>query len=109
MSTEPDGAGESARDRFTLPPFDGERSWPAVRYGAPWNGFATPVVHRETLEDLLQTVGDGHRWEGDVVVLWPTIDLQPGEEPDEVDRLDPTSDGLYDLGELGWVFERVRV
>lgn len=94
-------------DRFTLPPFEGVRSWPAVRFGEPWNGFATPVVTRETLEDLLAAVDDGYRWEGDVVVVWSAIDLGPDDLPEYEDRLSPGADGLYDLGALGWVFERV--
>lgn len=96
-----------SQQRFTLPPFEGTRSWPAVRFGEPWNGFATPVVIRQTLEDLLEVVGDGYRWEGDDVVVWSAIDLGPDDLPEYEDRLSPDGEGLYDLGALGWVFERV--
>lgn len=92
--------------RFTLPPFEGARSWPAVRFGEPWNGFATPVVTRETLEDLLKAVGDGYRWEGADVVVWSSIDLGPDDLPEYEERLSPGRDGLYDLSSLGWVFEQ---
>lgn len=90
--------------RFTIEPLEETHSWPAERFGEPWNGFATPVVTRETLADLLQSLGEGYRWEEDTAVVWSTIDLAPGEEPEEEDRLTPDFDGLYDLGELGWVF-----
>lgn len=93
-------------NQFTLPGFEGTTSWTAVRFGDPWNGFATPVVCREVLEDLLGVIGDGHRWEGDEVLIWATIDLEPDDEPQDVERLSPDREGLYDLGALGWVFER---
>ena len=89
---------------FTL---DGsDRQWRAVRFGNPWNGFLTPVVARETLENILDSLEDGRRWEGDVAVVWPTIDMVPGEEPDPKteDRVVPDSEGNYDLGVLGWTF-----
>jgi hypothetical protein len=93
--------------RFALDGYD--VTWPAVHVGTPWNGFATPVVARSTLASLLETTGDGHRWDGDVAVVWPTIDLAPGDAPDPetVDRLEPDGEGNYDLGSLGWVFVEV--
>lgn len=90
--------------QFTLDGHDA--TWPAVRFGEPWNGFATPVVTRSTLASLLNATGDGYRWEGDTALVWPTIDLGPEDEPDpeSVDRLAPDTEGNYDLGALGWVF-----
>lgn len=44
------------------------------------------------LADLLQAIDDGYRWEEDTTVVWSSIDLGPDDQ------------GLYDLGELGWVF-----
>lgn len=92
---------------FTLDGHD--TTWPAVHFGAPWNGFATPVVTRATLASLLEATNDGHRWEGDVAFVWPSIDLGPYDEPDpeSVDRLEPNAAGHYDLGALGWVFVEV--
>lgn len=94
-------------DESRLADVDG--TWPAVRFGPPWNGFATPVVTRSTLASLLQRAGEGHRWDGDVAVVWPTIDLDPGDPPDPetIDRLEPDAEGHYDLGALGWVFVEV--
>lgn len=97
----------SAQQRFTLAPFERAQSWPAVRFGEPWNGFATPVVMRATLEDLLLTVGDGHRWEGADAVVWSAIDLAPEDPPEYEDRISPDAEGLYDLGQLGWTFEQI--
>ncbi len=100
--------GRMDQRRFTLDGHD--ETWPAVRFGEPWNGFATPVVTRSTLASLLEATGDGYRWEGDVAFVWPTIDLVQDDEPDpdSVDRLEPDAEGHYDLGALGWVFVAVR-
>lgn len=90
--------------RFALDGVD--RGWTAIRFGESWNGFLTPVVSRETLVELLNALGEGHRWEGKVAVVWPTVDLAPGDEHDGdlEDRLLPDREGNYDLGVLGWVF-----
>lgn len=80
--------------------------WPAVRFGEPWNGWAMPVVTKATLVGLLGCLDGGYRWEGDVAVVWPTVDAS-GAEFDvsgSEDRLEPDIDGHYDLGSLGWVF-----
>lgn len=93
--------------RFTLDGLEEEWTWQAIRFGVPWNGWATPVVSEETLRDLLGRVADGgHRWDGDVAVVWPTIDLLPGEQhdPESEDRVLPDEEGRYDLRVLGWVF-----
>lgn len=91
---------------FTLAPFEGRLSWSAERFGEPWNGFVTPTVTREVLKDLLISIGDGHRWDAADAVVWPTIDLSPDDQPEYEDRIEPGADGLYDLGPLGWTFER---
>ena len=85
------------------------RSWSAVSFGPDWNGWAAPHVTRETLEDVLADVFEGHRWERDVVVTWSTVDLDPGDEhdPETECRVAPGPDGTYDLRVLGWMFERV--
>ena len=87
-----------------------EYAWKAVRFGEPWNGWLTPVIKRETLENLLSFLGDGYRWKDDVALVWPTIDLGRAEvhDPETEDRLQPDGDGTYDLGELGWAFTPAR-
>lgn len=96
--------GRVSDGRFGLDAYDAQ--WQAVRFGAPWNGFATPVVSKTTMCAILATVSDGHRWDGDTVVLWPTIDLSADDEPDAEteSRVVPDADGNYDLGVLGWTF-----
>lgn len=70
----------------------------AVEYGEPWNGWATPVVTRETLADILTALELGHRWEGTTAV----VDVEDYE-----DRLEPREDGLYDLRQAGWTVQQV--
>ncbi len=103
------GAGPIA-GHFTLDSTE-DVSWPAVTFGPTWNGFATPVVTRQTLREMLARSPEGHRWEHDTVFVWSTIDLEDGASPDPsaVDRISPRPDGTYDLGVLGWAFELVRV
>jgi len=80
-----------------------EQRWPALRFGAPWNGWATPVVTREALAKALAASGEPHRWEGDLAWLGtPAADLRPGEEPEFYDPVTPGEDGTYDLGQMGW-------
>jgi hypothetical protein len=85
------------------------RSWPAVRFGEPWNGWATPVVERSVLASVLTAIsaatGEPHRWDGDLAVVAGPV----GEsgEPEYEDRLEPDDSGLYNLGILGWTFVRV--
>lgn len=70
----------------------------AVEYGGRWNGWATPVVTRETLAKVIELSEEPHHWDGDALVL------ERDEEDDE--RYVPRFDGLYDAGELGWTFNR---
>lgn len=82
--------------------------WPALRFGSLWNGWATPVVTREVLADMLTTICEPHRWVGsDLWLGTPGVDLMPGEQPEFWDRISPSADGTYDLGQMGWTFMRV--
>jgi hypothetical protein len=88
---------------------DGDaRSWRAVSFGPPWNGWDTPRVTRATLAQLLPDLHEGHRWTDDGVLVWPTADLMPDEphDPETEDLIRPDADGAFDLGYLGWVFVR---
>ncbi|KQR10434.1 hypothetical protein [Cellulomonas sp. Leaf334] len=97
-----------ANGAFELDGYEGY--WPAVRFGDPWNGWATPVVTGTVLAGLLAHIDGGHRWDGDCAIVWPTADLMPGEphDPDIEDRISPDIDGQYDLGALGWTFVEHR-
>ncbi len=99
---------------FTLDAFEAEAAeggpvaprWPAVTFGDPWNGWATPVVTPEVLVSVLDVVaaatGEAHRWDGDVAVVAGPV--SESGEPEYEDRLEPDDSGLYDLGELGWTW-----
>lgn len=77
----------------------------AVRLGARWNGWETPVVTRTTFETLLRTEDPDGQWyrlafdEKGVAILQY---LQDGGCEDLA--VTPTPDNYYDLGELGWLF-----
>jgi|GEM_PF-2269875 len=74
--------------------------WHAERFEEPWNGWATPVVTRHTLENLVEdltALGDAPGKigaDGAFTVFHDDgdFDIQPGD------------DGLYHLYELGWTF-----
>lgn len=118
---DPDGAARRVemmvRDlpRFTLDSLEAEaaamngrpvQSWEAVRYGQPWNGWATPVVTRAVLESILEAVrrrtGEPHRWEGSVAIVSGPLDSLGVAE--HAYRFEPDSHGRYDLGSLGWTW-----
>lgn len=89
--------------KFRLPGVS-DNKYEAVSYGEPWNGFATPVVTKETLQRILNDMDafeasyeedeTPHRWDGDKV--WIGDDETPFE---------PNTDGLYDTSFLGFTFE----
>lgn len=90
--------------RFSLDALP-SRSWPAIRFGEPWNGWATPVVTRGVLAEMLTASGEPHRWDGSNVWLGtPAVDLQPGQDPEFYECVRPSDDGSYDLGQIGWTF-----
>lgn len=72
-------------------------AWPAFGYGTPWNGWATPVVTRDTLGDLLVATEESHVWDGDAATV-----------ADDRSALKPDATGHYDLSFLGWTFVQVR-
>lgn len=72
----------------------------AVEYGEPWNGWAVPVVTRETLTDVLTALELAHRWEGATAVL---------AVEDYEDRIEARADGLYDLAQAGWTVRQVEL
>lgn len=83
---------------FAFDEFD-DHVFLAESYGEEWNGFDTPVVTRETLQDVLASLEMPHRWEGTTAVL---------EVEDYEDRITPRQDGHYDLRQTGWTVERVE-
>ncbi len=73
-----------------------DRTFLARSYGEPWNGWATPVVCRNTLADILLAMDVPHRWTGDAVHVEDEDDaggfLLLG--PDRSRRLRPRVHGL---------------
>lgn len=77
----------------------------AVSLGARWNGWETPVVTRTTFEMLLWTEDPDREWYRLTFDETGVATLQYLQDPDYEDlAIAPTTDGYYDLGELGWVF-----
>lgn len=86
-------------------------TYDAVSYGRPWNGWATPLVTRQTLETMFTTEDPDSSW------MSVTFDVDGTAcviEQDHTDEdwyepvlIEPTADGNYDLGMLGWIFETV--
>lgn len=77
---------------FTINGFEPGHVWPAVGFGQPWNGWATPVVTREVLESVIAAT------EGESVNISEGTAVIGGE------KLRADADGSYDLGQIGWCF-----
>ena len=76
---------------FQLPEAVSGTTWPAAGYDEPWNGWATPVVERTVLAQLVTELGEEAEWDGDRCYL-------DGSE------LCPDEGGRYHLRTLGWTF-----
>ncbi|MGP7963660.1 hypothetical protein ACTVBU_10855 [Sanguibacter sp. A246] len=74
----------------------------AEGFGAPWNGWATPVVTRETLAEFIGRL-EGHTLEWTVDVARITYD----EDVDGPFDIHPDANGLYPMAEGGWCLDRV--
>lgn len=74
----------------------------ALAFGEPWNGWATPIVTREVLEQILAAleVPDSLREDGTTIVIGDSR----GIPSDDDVRLVPLDGDAYDLGLLGWTF-----
>lgn len=82
---------------------DEEYHWHAVTFGDPWNGWATPIVTAETLQNMLDDLAelDGAaigkiQADGRLLVY--------GEEPGDNYVITPNGRGEYALHVLGWCF-----
>lgn len=80
--------------------------WRAERFEEPWNGWATPVVTRGTLENMLTDISEPGRrpctLRPDGVLVVHREDYDDGDY-----EVEPDADGLYHLAELGWTFDEV--
>ena len=80
-------------------------SWHAERFEEPWNGWATPVVTRGTLENLVEDLATDDNLVGRIEDDGALTVY--AEDPEENDVVRPDGDGLYHLYELGWCFVEV--
>lgn len=89
--------------RFTI---DGNaNTYEALAYGPRWNGWVTPVVTRDTLEQIARDA------DPDGVYLSITFDVDgvatyvdlTNEDYDDI-AIVPDDDGHYDLSVMGWTF-----
>lgn len=90
--------------KFTIDGWNG--TYEAIAYGPTWNGWATPVVSRETLEQIVATEDDFTvQFDSDGTALL----IDNGWEDSEYDEitLRLTDSGGYNLFHLGWCFDTV--
>lgn len=73
--------------------------YPAVSYGARWNGWATPVVTRETFVQLISDE-NGSDLSFDVNGIATLVMADDYESL----VISPDASGNYDLDVLGWTF-----
>jgi hypothetical protein len=86
-----------------------ETAFAVERLGAPWNGFATPVVNPTVMtaiigwQMLCDPTFDAQRfaWDGNGVLV------QDADPDVEDEWIMPDEDGNFDLGQLGWTFMAV--
>lgn len=79
--------------------------WRAERFEEPWNGWATPVVTRETMENLFSDLEP--RGKPGTVGHDGTITVYRGPDDDGEYEIRPDDVGMYHLAELGWMFIEV--
>lgn len=91
--------------QFAIDGSNPDARYEAVRLGPRWNGWETPVVTRLTFETLLRTEDPGGEWYRLTFDEKGVATLRYLQDPGYEDLiLEPSTNGYYDLGELGWVF-----
>jgi hypothetical protein len=76
----------------------------AARFGADWNGWATPVITAPTLATLLLEVISDPNGSYLAFAIDEAGRCTLQDHDGRIDILTPDTDGLYDLGGLGWTF-----
>ena len=92
-------------------------AYQAVGFDHPWNGWATPVVTASVMARLVWRQNELCTRFAEAVGVddWTRMSMPDnsvvvfsGMYPDEPPyRVDPDTDGLYHLVDLGWTFEQV--
>jgi hypothetical protein len=85
--------------------FDPETSYECVGFDEPWNGWATPIVHWQTVFDVLQDAEWLVRTEGAVILAAQDADVPE----DEIVILKPDEEGRYHLRDLGWTLVQTEI
>ena len=101
-----DSLGATPAGDFTLDgSYHAGLRWHAERFEEPWNGWSTPVVTRQTLQNLIDDLAADDNLVGRIEDDGAFTVF--AEDPDENYAVRPDDDGLYHLVELGWTFIRV--
>ncbi|WP_457181052.1 hypothetical protein [Mycobacteroides abscessus] len=70
-----------------------DQKWPAIRFGARWNGFVTPVVYQDVAEKVLSQLGEQFTVAEDATIVGSDFSISPNVN------------GEYDLALLGFTFD----
>ena len=81
--------------------------YPATRFGAQWNGWATPSVTASTLAALLLRVISDPDGPYRAFAIDPLGRCSLLDSEGRVDIMTPDEDGLYDIAGLGWTLRDV--
>ena len=78
--------------------------WECFGFDAPWNGWASPIVDRETVIDLLEDAGWWYRTEGESIFLAS----EETTDDEEIVMLQQDDEAHYHLRDLGWTFMEAK-
>ncbi len=98
-----DSVGTKPAGMFTCDGLN-DMKWHAERFEEPWNGWATPVVTRETLANLLEDMRQHSGSALGVINRSGVVTLFHDEADGGNQTVHPDHDGLYHLYEFGWTF-----
>jgi len=88
--------------------WDPDTEYDAVSFGPRWNGWATPVVTKETLVKMGERyAAEGGNAEGLWELTWDGDTAVWSFEPEDSWRMEPNQDGNYDLGQMGFCYVTV--
>lgn len=87
-----------------------ETAYAAVSVGAPWNGWATPVLSQDVAGRLVARLQQMLACADDLQLSWDGNGiLVSSSDPDVEDEwIMPNEDGNFDFGSLGWTFSVVE-
>lgn len=87
----------------------GRHRYPAQGFDSPWNGWATPIVTRHTLQSLVAAEDpDGQRLTLSFRGATATLTIHDHDTDQDATVLAPDDHGHYHLVALGWTFYESR-